>query len=90
MRYGGPRSTLDKFDKSYVSEFTEFIKGFLESHPEEEEEQREGRALYWDHKVDLSAQDKADKDSVPDDRYGFDYSAWRGPSIAKQGGPEQG
>lgn len=77
MRYGGPRTTLDKYDKGYVSEFTEFINRFMENHPEEEEEQRTGRALYWDHKVDLTAQEGAGKDSVPDNRYGFDYSAWR-------------
>lgn len=83
MRYGPP-SSQGKRDKSYVSEFTDFMTHFLEEHPEEEEERRKGRGLYWDLKVDLSAQEQAEKDSVPDDRYGFDYSAWRQPAPAKE------
>lgn len=82
MRYGPP-STQGKRDKAYVSEFTEFMSRFLEEHPEEEEEQRKGRALYWDHRVDLAAELRAEKESVPDDRYGFDYSAWRNQSSGK-------
>lgn len=32
----------------YVSEFTKFINGWMEQHPEEREEQKKGRALWWD------------------------------------------
>lgn len=74
-----------RVDTTYVSEFASFMERFLEQHPEEITERNKGRALYWDHRVDLTALDKAEKDNVPDDRYGFDYSAWR---IGKeQGGP---
>jgi hypothetical protein len=79
MRYGRRSASggkpLRKVDTEYVSEFTDFITHFLEDHPEEEEERRKGRALYWDHHIDLSTLEQ--KDNVPDDRYGFDYSAWR-------------
>lgn len=89
MRYGPPASR-GKFDKSYVSEFTDFITHFLEDHPEEEEERRKGRALYWDHKPDAVAQDQGERDNVPDDRYGFDYSAWRPRDTGQEGGPQKG
>ena len=78
------KESLGKMDKGYVSEFSNFITHFLEEHPEELEERDKGRALYWDHKADTEALDKAAMDAVPDDRYGFDYSAWR--IAKKQGG----
>lgn len=60
----------------YVSEFEQFMNRFLEEHPEVQEDQRRGRLIYWDHKVDLAALEKAAKDSVPEDAYGFRYPAW--------------
>jgi hypothetical protein len=87
MRFGLRRQrgkeAHGKMDKGYVSEFGSFITHFLEEHPEELEERDKGRALYWDHKADMEAPDKAARDDVPDDRYGFDYSAWR---VAKKEG----
>ena len=32
----------------YESEFTKFMREYLEAHPEEIESQREGRAVWWD------------------------------------------
>jgi len=32
----------------YESDLTKFMRRFLEEHPEELEEQRRGRALWWD------------------------------------------
>jgi hypothetical protein len=32
----------------YVSDFTKFITGWMEEHPEERAEQQQGRALWWD------------------------------------------
>lgn len=32
----------------YVSEFTRFMNGYLEEHPEVARSQQEGRALLWD------------------------------------------
>lgn len=49
---------------------------FLEEHPEVQEDQRWGRLIWWDHKVDLEAEAKANQDSVPEDCYGFYYLAW--------------
>lgn len=63
-------------DKGYVSEFTRFMDGYLESHPEVVSDQREGWYMYWNKNVDLAAQVKATQDSVRDDGYGFYASAW--------------
>lgn len=70
------KSRHKKTDDAYVSEFTDFMNHFLEEHPKTLADQHTGWYLYWDKKVDLEALDKAERDSVPDDRYGFDYSAW--------------
>lgn len=38
---------------TYVSEHTKFMREWLEQHPEEVEQQRIGRALWWDKPQDL-------------------------------------
>ncbi|MGB8241863.1 MAG: DUF3460 family protein [Azonexus sp.] len=63
-------------DRNYVSEYTRFIDQFIQGHPDVLEEQRSGRLLYWDRRVDLVAQKKAETDTVPSDGYGFYSSAW--------------
>jgi hypothetical protein len=56
-------------DRAYVSDFSRFMDGFLEAHPEAREDQRRGRALYWDHRINLEEQEKLAADSVPADGY---------------------
>ena len=34
--------------EKYVSEHTAFIRQYLEQHPDQVEEQKRGRALWWD------------------------------------------
>lgn len=34
--------------KGYVSEYTQFMREWLQQHPEQIEEQNRGRALWWD------------------------------------------
>lgn len=69
----------EKINRAYVSDFTGFIDHYLAEHPEVLKEQHDGRLLYWDKKVDLAAQAKAEQDSAPDDGYGFYASAWVHP-----------
>lgn len=64
-------------DRHYVSEFTTFMNQYLAEHPEVVEDQKTGRSIYWDRKVDLRNQDEAAKDRVPDDSYGFYPQDWR-------------
>ncbi|MHB9103373.1 MAG: DUF3460 family protein [Sulfuricella sp.] len=39
----------------YVSEFTLFINQYLAEHPEVVEDQKRGRDIYWNPKVDQEA-----------------------------------
>jgi hypothetical protein len=41
---------------AYVSEFTQFINTWLESHPQERDQQKQGRALWWDKPQDPATQ----------------------------------
>lgn len=63
-------------DRAFVSDYTRFIEHYLEEHPEVRDDQHDGRLIYWDKKVDLVAQKKAELDTVPDDGYGFNNWAW--------------
>lgn len=65
-----------QMDKQYVSEFTEFIDGYLKAHPEVVEDQKHGWDIYWNPKMDPAALRKAQEDFVTDDSYGFSLSAW--------------
>ncbi len=65
---------------AYVSEFTLFMNKFLAEHPEVVEDQKRGRDIFWDRKVDQAALKKAQEDTVPDDSYGYYPADWRGKS----------
>lgn len=69
-------SPIHHVDRAFVSEYTQFIEHYLEEHPEVVADQHDGRLIYWDKKVDLEAQKKAEMDAVPDDGYGFHSFAW--------------
>lgn len=40
----------------YESEHTKFMREWMEAHPEEREEQKKGRALWWDKPQDMETQ----------------------------------
>lgn len=69
---GDPR----KVDTTYVSEFAGFMDHYLEDHPDVAADRRVGRLIYWDKRIDLTEQAKAEQDAVPEDGYGFYASAW--------------
>jgi len=46
----------------YESEHTIFMREWMEKHPEEREEQRKGRALWWDKPQELATL-KAERES---------------------------
>ena len=41
---------------AYESEHTKFMRAMMAQHPEWAEDQKAGRALLWDHKMDLGEQ----------------------------------
>lgn len=67
-----------EMDRQYVSDHTHFIDQFLEQHPEVVADQHDGRMIYWEKIVDQKDLERAEKDAVPDDGYGFYASAWCG------------
>ena len=61
-------------DSGYVSDHTKWINEQLEKHPEWVEDQKAGRALWWDKKqdVDTTARNAASK--VPQKSYPYDVN----------------
>lgn len=49
----------------YVSEFEQFMGGYLAGHPGVEPDQQKGWYLLWDKHVDLGELKKAEEDHVP-------------------------
>jgi hypothetical protein len=48
----------------YESEHTKFMREWLKQHPEELEQQKIGRALWWDKPQDQEQQRRADESAV--------------------------
>jgi len=57
------------FWKPYTSDVTRFISELKASRPTLEAEQRAGRALLWDKRVDRQAQSEYRRASVPQPAY---------------------
>jgi hypothetical protein len=53
----------------YESEHTRFIREWLAQHPEEIEEQKKGRALWWDKPQQVDEQQRARESRVPQKAY---------------------
>jgi hypothetical protein len=57
----------------YESEHTKFIREWMEKHPQELDEQKAGRALWWDKGVqDLETARRNDQSKVPQKSYYYD------------------
>jgi hypothetical protein len=53
----------------YESEFTKFIRELKRQRPQLEAEQRESRAIWWDHKQDLETQKREEESRVKQQAY---------------------
>jgi hypothetical protein len=53
----------------YESEHTKFMRDWMERHPEQIEEQKKGRALWWDKPQDLDTQRRIQESKVPQSAY---------------------
>jgi hypothetical protein len=51
--------------EGYVSEFTQFLNGYMHDHHDVEDDQQKGWYLLWDKQVDLGELDKERADHVP-------------------------
>lgn len=56
----------------YESEHTKFMREWLEKHPKERDEQKKGRALWWDKPQDVETQKRYDTSRVPVKAYYYD------------------
>ena len=57
------------FWKAYTSDVTSFIQELKAKKPTLEDEQRQGRALLWDKRIDREAQADYDEARVPQQPY---------------------
>ncbi len=57
------------FWKPYKSDITQFLDDLKAKKPNLEEEQRAGRAIYWDKRLDLDAQEEWRQARVPQQPY---------------------
>lgn len=55
--------------QSYESEFTKFMREFRQQRPQLEVEQGKSRAIWWDHKQDLEALERAKESRVKQQAY---------------------
>jgi hypothetical protein len=55
----------------YESDHTRFMREYLEKHPEQIEEQRRGRALWWDKPQDFEAQRRFNEARVAQKPYPY-------------------
>lgn len=57
--------------KYYESDVTRMIRELLEKKPQIVEEQRKGRALWWDKKLDRDQLRRAEESEVPASPYAY-------------------
>lgn len=58
---------------AYESDYTKFMREWMQQHPEELKEQEKGRALWWDRgNRDLDEQDRLAAAKVPQKPYYYD------------------
>jgi hypothetical protein len=55
--------------KPYESDLTRMIRDLLRDKPHVVQEQKKGRALWWDKKLDLEEQKRAEESSVQQQAY---------------------
>lgn len=55
----------------YVSDFTRFIDGYLQTHPEVRESQCRGWRIWWEHPPKLRELELVQADSVPEPPYHY-------------------
>jgi hypothetical protein len=61
-------------DGLYESDHTKFMREMMAQHPEWAEDQRRGRAIWWDRKVDLNEQKARQKPTSRTDPYPYDVN----------------
>lgn len=60
------------FAGGYVSDFDQFLHGYLVAHPEVVEDRQRGWYIWWDHRVDRDELDKQREDTVAKKPYHYE------------------
>ncbi len=55
--------------KNYESDITQFIRGLLQEKPQIVDEQKKGRAMWWDRKLDLDSLEREAESRVKQQPY---------------------
>ena len=55
--------------KYYESDITKFMRDLLQKNPHIPEDQKKGRSLWWDKKLDLEMLKRAEQARVPQEPY---------------------
>ena len=66
------REKYRPFSGGYVSDFEQFLNGYLEQHPDIPEDQQRGWYIWWDHRLDLDELEKQRKSEIPVKPYTYD------------------
>lgn len=67
-----PGKNFKPFHSGYVSEFEQFLNGYLAEHPDVVEDRQRGWYIWWDHRVDLDELDKQRSSSVAAKPYQYE------------------
>ncbi len=67
-----PLQRYKPYAGGYVSDFEQFMDGFMAEHPEVEEDRRTGWYIWWDHRVDLDELEKQRQSDVPEKPYHYE------------------
>jgi hypothetical protein len=57
---------------AYTSEFERFMDSFMARHPDVRADQQRGWYIWWDHRLDLDEQKRADADAITVKPYPYD------------------
>lgn len=55
----------------YVSDYEQFLNGYLEQHPEVQEDRQHGWSIWWDQRLDLAEMDRQRESEVPAKPYRY-------------------
>lgn len=56
---------------AYVSEFERYMDAFLKRHPDVVVDQERGWYIWWDHRLDLDAEEKERESELPQKPYPY-------------------
>lgn len=59
------------FAGGYVSDFERYLNGYLQQHPDVEDDQKRGWYIWWDHRYDPDLLDMAKRNEVPAKGYKY-------------------